>query len=234
MSRKGYHIYVDGSFLEESVGYGAVVLKDGSIHKEIYGYLDTPGAADYRNIGGELQAVIETVNWCTTHNINAVHIYYDYNGIAAWATGRWKAKKTLTQAYASFMYKTTLDITWHKVAGHSGDTWNDHADELAQKGALSGKGCVITSKKVLDAEASLRTKGDAFCLFLEDNGIVATCDKVYNRMYIRILIKRNGERIGIFDLYNTAKKPWSPYLHAFKASLLKQKVAHCWEAFCDD
>ena len=128
--------YVDGSFLNKKIGYGAVIMQSGKIIHEISGVMDDTYAAHYQ-IGGELKAVIETVTWCKKNNINDIHIYYDYKGIEMWARGKWKAKNELTQKYQAFMVKQSITFHFHKVAAHSGNRWNEHADMLAKKGSMS-------------------------------------------------------------------------------------------------
>lgn len=133
---KGCHAYVDGSFLKKKIGYGSVIIEDGKILAELSGRVDDKYAAHHQ-IAGELKAVIETVAYCKNNNINAISIHFDYNGIEKWAQGKWKANKELTRLYQNYMLRQTLAVNWVKVKAHSGDKWNDHADELAKKGSQS-------------------------------------------------------------------------------------------------
>jgi ribonuclease HI len=128
--------YVDGSFLNKTVGYGAVILQGNKILHEISGKMDNK-YDDHHQIGGELKAVIETVNWCNKNDIKDLHIYYDYKGIEMWARAKWKAKKELTQKYQAFMIKQAMTFHFHKVAAHSGNKWNEYADRLAKAGSTS-------------------------------------------------------------------------------------------------
>ena len=128
--------YVDGSFLNKKIGYGSVIMQGNKILHEISGVMDHTYAAHHQ-IGGELKAVIETVTWCKKNKINDIHIYYDYKGIEMWAQGKWKAKNELTQKYQAFMVKQSITFHFHKVAAHSGNRWNEHADMLAKKGSMS-------------------------------------------------------------------------------------------------
>jgi len=70
------------------------------------------------------------------HNgIKSISIFYDYEGIQKWCNGDWKAKKEGTKRYVEF-YKDAsklVDVDFIKVKGHSGDKYNDLADELAKK-----------------------------------------------------------------------------------------------------
>jgi len=128
--------YVDGSFLNNVIGYGAVLLRDNRIIHEISGKMDARYEGHHQ-IGGELKAVIEVVSWCNQNNIKDLHIYFDYKGIEMWARGKWKAKNELTQSYQAFMIKQPITFHFHKVAAHTGNRWNEHADRLAKKGSLS-------------------------------------------------------------------------------------------------
>ena len=128
--------YVDGSFMNKTIGYGSAILKGNKLIHEISGKMDDK-YEEHHQIGGELKAVIETVNWCNKNNINDLHIYYDYKGIEMWARAKWKANKELTQKYQAFMIKQSITFHFHKVAAHSGNRWNEHADMLAKKGSMS-------------------------------------------------------------------------------------------------
>jgi len=128
--------YVDGSFLNQTVGYGSVILRGNTIIHEIRGKMDSK-YDEHHQIGGELKAVIETVNWCNKNKIKDLHIYYDYKGIEMWARAKWKAKKELTQKYQAFMVKQSITFHFHKVAAHSGNKWNEYADKLAKAGSKS-------------------------------------------------------------------------------------------------
>ena len=131
-----YQAYVDGSYHagRKIVGYGAVILKDGEEHTRFSGRLDE--YTESHQVGGELAATMRVISWCKQNNITAIDIYYDYRGIEMWARGSWKTEKPMTQAYAKFMKESGIKVHWHKVASHTGDKWNDVADELAKQGAL--------------------------------------------------------------------------------------------------
>lgn len=134
-------IYVDGSWMAGRVGYGAAILKDGQLVHELFGPIADADTGGTRQVAGELFAVGHALRWCQAKGISQVAIYYDYAGIEAWAEGRWKAKKPITQRYAKFIrgLKGTMAIRWHKVAAHSGNEWNDYVDELAKRGAQGEK-----------------------------------------------------------------------------------------------
>ncbi|MCB1156993.1 MAG: hypothetical protein H7A25_22055 [Leptospiraceae bacterium] len=130
-------VYVDGSFFEGRVGYGAVVLKSGSVIHEICGSMDNPKVIESRQVGGELKATTEAIKWCLSQGIEEINLYYDYEGVAKWARGEWKANIHLTKKYKEFFKDKNIKIHWHKVKSHSGNKWNDKADALAKKGIKS-------------------------------------------------------------------------------------------------
>ncbi|GAB5492032.1 MAG: hypothetical protein Phog2KO_22470 [Phototrophicaceae bacterium] len=135
--KTAYQAFVDGSYhqAKKTVGYGVVILKNEKEVARFFGRVDTYTKS--RQIGGELRATMQVVQWCNENNIKAIDIYYDYKGIEMWATGRWKAEKPISQEYRAFMQKSEVKIHWHKVKSHTGVHWNEVADELAKKGTLS-------------------------------------------------------------------------------------------------
>lgn len=130
-------IYVDGSFIRGKVGYGLVILQNNTPVGEFFGSVDNEEYVATRQVAGELFAVGKAVQWCKINNIKEMTVFYDYMGIECWVTGKWKAKLPLTQRYAQFVRSSGIKIKWQKVAAHTGNFWNDRADELAKQGAMS-------------------------------------------------------------------------------------------------
>lgn len=130
----GYHLYVDGSFLNDRVGYGGVIVKQDTVVDELCGTVENPAMHSMRQVGGEIMAVQKALEWCRQHDVKDVDIFYDYAGVEHWVTGSWRAKNEFTQAYAAFVRGCGIQIRWHKIKSHSGDRWNDRADELAKEG----------------------------------------------------------------------------------------------------
>ena len=66
--------------------------------------------------------------------VGKLTIFHDYQGIASWCLREWKTNKEGTIAYKQYYdsLKGQMDISFQKVKGHSGDVWNDRADELAR------------------------------------------------------------------------------------------------------
>lgn len=124
-------VYVDGSFSNANAhaGWGFVAVKD---NKEIFsasGVSKEPALS--RNIDGELQASIEAILWAEKENIE-ITICHDYEGIGRWATGEWKANSEVAKQYVDFIRKHKVPH-FVKVSAHSGNKWNDRADELASE-----------------------------------------------------------------------------------------------------
>lgn len=222
-----FEIYVDGSFINGAAGYGAVVLRDGRVVDELSGAVDASEVNDTRQVAGELAAVKEALNWCRAHSVNEVSIYYDYLGIEKWPTGQWKTKQPLTKEYARFVGACPIKIHWRKVDSHTGNRWNDRADLLAKQGA----GSIQPSVGELDLVSDLIEKTDAWIEFLMVRGIDASFDRVYNEQFARVYIRQQEETVGTFDLYNTRKKRFSPYVHNFRDGDLKLRIETLWREF---
>lgn len=130
-----YQAFVDGSFIEGRIGYGAVVLDRGKPVAELYGRVDDPDAFSSRQVGGEIRAVIETLEWCKRNGISEICIFYDFENIEKWAVGSYKTNTPMTQAYKQYIDNCGIRIYWRKVESHTGVALNDRADELAKMGA---------------------------------------------------------------------------------------------------
>ncbi|MCM1158227.1 MAG: ribonuclease H family protein [Bacteroidales bacterium] len=128
--------YVDGSY-EHGImryAYGCVlvfpeeeILLKGSGQEEDY--------VTMRNVAGEILGSECAVNWALEHGYRAVTIYYDYEGIEKWANGSWKANKPGTKRYQAFIAekRKAIEITFKKVAAHTGVKYNEMADRLAKE-----------------------------------------------------------------------------------------------------
>ena len=128
--------YVDGSFLLEQRRYafGAVIFYNGQEYR-FSGSDNDIDLADMRNVAGEIMGAERAFSFALEQHAKVLHVFHDYEGIARWCTGEWQAKKTGTQAYrAAYLDAKAkgLEIVFHKVKGHSGDTYNELADHLAK------------------------------------------------------------------------------------------------------
>ncbi|MCS6870341.1 MAG: reverse transcriptase-like protein [Anaerolineae bacterium] len=220
-----YEIYVDGTFRSNLVGYGVVILKSGHFHAALFGIAKTD--AEHRQIGGEITAVAEALRWCQKHQVKAVTIYYDYEGLEAWVTGRFETGQPLTQRYAEFVRSSGVRITWHKVTSHTGVKWNEKADQLASQAIALRR--ESTTEPVPSAQDSLLSEAErvarAFADFLGTQSIQAEFVGTFNGTYARV-----AALSGFFDLYNTPKKRLSPYIHKVNHEN-KARLQTAWQAF---
>jgi ribonuclease HI len=230
-SDSGFQIYVDGSYINGATGYGLVILKQGRVVEELFGPVASEEVAGTHQVAGELRAAEEALKWCRTNKVSEVSIFYDYLGVEKWATGAWKANKPLTQRYAKLARESTVNVRWRKVKGHTGDRWNDRADNLAKKGALSVASSRAAEGGGSESVVELLEKKDRFLEFLMVKGIEAEFDRVYNDQFARIIILDNEKSAGLFDLYHTKRKPFSPYLHNFRDDELKSAIESLWKEF---
>jgi viroplasmin and RNaseH domain-containing protein len=127
-----YEVYTDGSFVNGRYSYGYAFIKDGEVVFESKGVGEDLEAASMRNVAGELAAVVHAVEKAKTLNARIL-IYHDYSGISHWVNGNWQAKNKFTQAYVAFMKAHQGLYEFKKVAGHSGDRFNDYVDRLAKE-----------------------------------------------------------------------------------------------------
>jgi len=134
--------YIDGSYSHGLKQFSYAVILFINNEKIIFsGYDDfesNPELAKMRNVAGELKAAMHAIKLAKEHGAKRITLYYDYAGIEMWPTGKWKAKLLYTQEYAKYVQKmmSKLDVKFVKVAAHTGDRYNEEADQLA-KAALS-------------------------------------------------------------------------------------------------
>jgi len=223
----GYRAYVDGSYLDGAIGYGVVVLQEGSPIAELSGPVEDETLQGMRQVGGELQAVYKTVEWCRANGIRDVTICYDYEGIEKWATGEWQGNNPATRAYTAQMPNLPIAIRWQKVHSHSGDRWNERADELAKQGTRAGMEGP-EAEQAQDPLAALGAKVEGFVLFLQEQGVDSTYQGIRNNQFARVAVVPSG----YMDVYHTRKRPPSqPYLHGFCDQTLQGTVEGLWREY---
>lgn len=131
--------YVDGSYNEQTGKYGGGIVflhRDGELH------ISKPGEreeyAEMRNVAGEILGAVTAMQEAKKRGIKKLTIVHDYQGIASWCTGEWKTNKEGTAAYKAYYdsLQGSMDIQFKKVKGHSGDAYNELADELAKEAVL--------------------------------------------------------------------------------------------------
>jgi ribonuclease HI len=140
--------YIDGSFNKDinRYSFGCVLITP---HKEIIresGCGESPDAVALQNVAGELQGALYAAKWVITNGYKNIEIRHDYEGIAKWVVGEWKAKNPITKLYIEEMqkYLKKINISFRKVDAHTNDTFNEAADKLAKEALTSGKKAKIS------------------------------------------------------------------------------------------
>lgn len=128
--------YVDGSYnvKTKEFSYGMVILYQGEEHC-FSAKVDSKDLAAMRNVAGEIKGAEAAMRYALCQGVKKLIIYHDYEGIAKWCTGEWKANKEGTKAYQEFYHSLhgKLLVEFVKVKGHSNDKYNDMADALAKR-----------------------------------------------------------------------------------------------------
>ncbi len=129
--------YVDGSYnvATKEFSYGMVLLEAGKVIAKECEKSNDASLAAMRNVAGEIKGAEAAMRYAKEHDRKELVIYHDYEGIAKWCLGEWKANKEGTKAYKAFYDAVSrqIQITFVKVKGHSGDTYNEMADQLAKQ-----------------------------------------------------------------------------------------------------
>lgn len=132
--------YVDGSF-EKSIGryaFGCVILTPDGQEIRRSGSGSDPAGVAIRNVAGEMLGAMNAVKWARENDYPAVEIRYDYEGVEKWVTGVWRAKTPLTSKYVAHMQEAgnKIRISFCKIAAHTGNHYNEEADQLAKSALL--------------------------------------------------------------------------------------------------
>ena len=131
--------YVDGSYNVATgvYGYGCVMLlpENEDAYEKLSGHGNDPDVARLRNVSGEMLGAMNAVKYAAEKGYGKLTIYYDYMGIEMWATGGWRCKNDYTRGYRDYMekMKARVEVTFKKVAAHTGDRFNEMADSLAKE-----------------------------------------------------------------------------------------------------
>ena len=133
----GLIAYVDGSYNQKTkeYGYGCILIEGQKVILKVNGKGNHPDYVSMRNVAGEIAGAHQAICYAIEHRYSMICIYYDYEGIEKWANHQWQANRPGTKAYQSFIdaSRQKIDIRFIKVLAHSGDFYNEMADQLAKK-----------------------------------------------------------------------------------------------------
>lgn len=130
------HAYVDGSYNQDLKRYGsgiAYVFRNTLFNMDSFS--NSPSAeSNSWQVEGELMACIRVMEECLEANIKDVAVFHDYEGVASHAIGTWARNTQLSEVYHNLMqdYMKQINVTFVQVNSHTGDIYNEIADELAK------------------------------------------------------------------------------------------------------
>lgn len=138
LSNPNNHIYyVDGSYLNDTIGWGFVYVKNNEVITKMCGGI-VPYEGSSRNITGELESAKMAIRHAISNGLKEIYIVHDYQGISSYITGAWKPDKEESKQYTEWVNscKDRIEIKFVKTKGHTGNKYNDVVDEMAKLGTF--------------------------------------------------------------------------------------------------
>jgi ribonuclease HI len=134
---KHSYAFVDGSFNKNTntYGYGGFLIDQFGVKHKLFGFGCNRDVAKMRNVAGEILGATAAIEKALALGMELLTIFYDYDGVANWPTGKWKCKNPYTKKYAEFVNDAIdkgLKIIFQHVKGHSGILENEEADRIAK------------------------------------------------------------------------------------------------------
>ena len=136
--KKNSFAFVDGSYNAETHTYGwggFIVDKFGRKHI-LRGSGRKINLCKMRNVAGEILGAGAAIQMALKLGMDKLTIYYDYEGIEKWVTGKWCARKKETQNYVALAkgaMRSGLKLYFKHVKAHSGIPFNEEADRIAKE-----------------------------------------------------------------------------------------------------
>lgn len=184
-SNKAMVAYVDGSSSQKTkdLGVGVVyeVAGDSTKH-EVCFYGDDSLIIEYANAASEVYSAVFAIEKARVLGLDELHIFHDHQGLASWAKGLWNCNNILTKAYKHYYDNVVEDgmrVVFHKVKGHTGNTFNEIADKLATKGRKEKTNQGNIENDILEA---LNLKNTQFPYEIGDNVLIRNNNGVFDRV----------------------------------------------------
>lgn len=135
---KKNYAFIDGSFNQEKKIYGCGgILVDQKGRKHIIQDFDNePTLCKMRNVAGELLGAKRAIQLALTLGMKELTLFYDYEGVGNWPTGKWRCRISETKDYAEWVQMAIargIQLYFHHVKGHAGIPENEEADRLAKE-----------------------------------------------------------------------------------------------------
>ena len=138
----GLIAYVDGSYDKRTkrAGFGVVLIDNNEVIKEVREEINIDPEDNLWNVTAEIEGVLFAVNYGIENGYEKIHVYYDYAGLEKWAKKEWRANKKTTKRYQDTMQELMqqIKVDFIKVAAHTGDFYNERADDLAKQAIFGG------------------------------------------------------------------------------------------------
>ncbi|GAU78295.1 viroplasmin family protein [Fusibacter sp. 3D3] len=213
--------YVDGSYSEnlKMYSYGCLIFINGETI-ELSEAQNATALIEMRNVAGEILGAQKAIEWAYKNGHKSIKIFYDYEGIEKWANGEWAATKIGTKEYQHFIhnFRQKLDIGFEKVKAHSGNIFNEQADNLAKQALL-----IFENSKHNDPIEEMITLSEKYkILFLKITNETTTANNSFNFIFNDLSI---NEKIAI----NFIKKVWVDLGNKVKDICTYDIQLHCNE-----
>ncbi|MBN1074711.1 hypothetical protein DVV91_10190 [Clostridium botulinum] len=136
-NKENYVYYVDGSYMNDTIGWGFILVKHNEEITRTCGEIK-PTKDTSRNISGELESAKMAVRHAISNGLKEIYIINDYQGISSYISGAWAGKTQESKEYTKWMLdkieRFGLNIKFIKVKGHTSNKWNDEVDSVAKLG----------------------------------------------------------------------------------------------------
>lgn len=130
------HIYTDGSFRDKTIAWAFVAHQRNEIIHQDSGIVKNPDRRliAIQSAGAEIFAVMNAICWALEQGFKKVLIHHDYDAIEAYRSPT--AKNYYVRRYKAWIQahnKHRMSIKFRWVKSHSGNRFNELADQLAKQ-----------------------------------------------------------------------------------------------------